>query len=68
MNSTRIYIPPDDGILDHFACEVCDHLGGEYAGPEVKHGLAGFLKVIAQAYANTLNHKESSFELDTGIE
>jgi hypothetical protein len=61
---TVTYVPPDDRTLDRFAFAVCDHLGDDYSHPDVKRGLAAFLKVATLAYAHQLNREV----LDNGDE
>ena len=60
MSKTITYLPPDDNEWDQLAFQVCDHLGGEYDRPDIKHGLAGFLKIAAQAYVHHLNVSQTA--------
>ena len=57
MSTSLTYIPPDERTLDRFAFAVCDHLGEAYTHPDIKRGLAAFLKVATLAYAHQLNRE-----------
>jgi hypothetical protein len=57
--STRLvtYEPPSPETLERFAHDVCRELGPDYTAPEVVHGLAHFLNVVAQAHTKQLNRQ-----------
>ena len=63
--STRLvtYDPPSPEVLERFAHDVCRELGPDYTAPEVVHGLAHFMKVIARAQANALNQVNQGGEI-----
>jgi hypothetical protein len=54
-------------VLVHFAQSVGDRLGAEYADPDIVHGLADFMSVIARVLAAGLNRKRTA-EVDRGVE
>ena len=66
-NSNAKYYPPAHDVLVHFAQNLGNELGGEFAEWEVVHGLADFMTVIAEVLANDLNRKHGE-PFDNGIE
>jgi len=61
------YYPPKHEVLVHFARDLGNELGGEFAEWEVVQGLADFMTVIAEVLANDLNRKFNA-EFDNRIE
>lgn len=49
------YVPPPDDVLEDFAHEVCQPLGGKYTDRDIERGLADFLKVIARILTKNMN-------------
>ncbi len=66
-SSDAKYYPPQADVLVHFAKQMGDELGGEYAEHDVVHGLADFMGVLAKVLADDLNRKRDS-EFDNRIE
>jgi hypothetical protein len=60
------YEPTSPDVLEHFARDVCQELGGEFATHDTIRGFANFMKVIARATANHLN-QEAGNEVDNSI-
>lgn len=61
------YYPPNHEVMVHFARDLGNELGGEFAEWEVVQGLADFMTVIAEVLANDLNRKFNA-EFDNRIE
>jgi hypothetical protein len=57
------YVPTSPDVLEHFARNVCEELGGDFANRETVRGFANFMKVIARATANHLN-QQAGHEVD----
>lgn len=53
------YVAPPADVLENFAHQVGQGLGGEYADPEVERGFADFLILISRILANNLNRDPS---------
>jgi hypothetical protein len=66
-SSTGKYYPPSHEVLVHFARELGNELGGEFAEWEIVQGLADSMSVIARVLANDLNRKHNA-EFDNRIE
>ena len=49
------YVAPPAELLEDFAHQACQGLGGEYADPEIERGFADFLILISRILANNLN-------------
>ena len=49
------YIAPAANVLESFAHQVCQSLGGEYAGREVERDFADFMILVSRILANNLN-------------
>jgi hypothetical protein len=66
--SSRVihYEPTSPDVLEHFARDVCQELGGEFATHDTIRGFANFMKVIARATANQLNQQAGN-EVDNSI-
>ncbi len=64
---TPKYYPQTYDVMLHFAQNVGDDLGGEYANREIVQGLADFMQVIAETLANNLNRKHAA-EFDNRID
>ena len=56
-NVEYVALPAD--VLEDFAHQSCQGLGGEYADPEVERGFADFLVLISRILANNLNRDPS---------
>lgn len=65
--SNAKYYPPKHEVMVHFAEQVGAELGGEYADPDIVHGLADFMSLIARVLADDLNRKRDN-EFDNRIE
>jgi hypothetical protein len=61
------YYPPSHEVLVHFAQNLGNELGGEFAEWEIVQGLADSMSVIARVLANDLNRKHNA-EFDNRIE
>ena len=61
------YYPPAHDELVHFAQQVGQALGEDYTDPDIVHGLADFMGVIAQVLAHELNRKRRG-EFDNAAE
>jgi hypothetical protein len=61
------YLPPSQDVLVHFAQTVGAELGPDYADPDIVHGLADFMGVVARVLANEKNRKVQG-EFDSRIE
>jgi hypothetical protein len=53
------YVSLPANVLEDFAHQACQGLGGEYADPEVERGFADFLLLISRILANNLNRDPS---------
>jgi hypothetical protein len=60
------YEPTSPDVLEHFAREVCQELGGDFATHDTIRGFANFMKIIARATANQLNQQAGN-EVDNSI-
>jgi hypothetical protein len=55
MKQNVEYVAPPADVLEIFAHQACQGLGGEFANSEVERGFASFLILISRVLANTLN-------------
>ena len=55
MKQNVEYVAPPADVLEIFAHQACQGLGGEFADSEVERGFANFLILISRILANTLN-------------
>lgn len=55
MKQTIEYVAPPADVLEDFAHQVCQRLGGEFADPEVERGFADFMILISRILAKNLN-------------
>ena len=55
MKQNIEYVAPPADVLENFAHQVCQSLGGEYADPEIENGFADFLVLVSRILANNLN-------------
>ena len=53
------YVAPPADVLEDFAHQACQGLGGEYADPEVERGFADFLVKISRIFAKNLTRDPS---------
>ena len=53
------YVAPPADVLEDFAHQACQGLGGEYADPEVERGFADFLILISRILAKNLTRDPS---------
>ncbi|MBN1452946.1 MAG: hypothetical protein JW963_18150 [Anaerolineales bacterium] len=53
------YVAPPADVLEDFAHQACQGLGGEYADPEVERGFADFLAKISRILAKNLTRDPS---------
>lgn len=67
MTDRTKYYPPTRDVLVHFAQDLGNELGDDYADWEVVQGLADSMNVIAKVLANDLNRKFNA-EFDKRIE
>lgn len=55
-----VYSPPSPEVIEAFARQVCQHLGGECLDHEIVNGLATFIKIVGAIQANHLNRQSAS--------
>lgn len=61
---SKKYYPPAHDVLVHFARQVGDELGEDYADPDIVADLADFMSTVAKVLASDLNRKRGG-EFDT---
>jgi hypothetical protein len=59
MKQNVEYVAPPANVVENFAHQACQSLGGEFADPEVERGFANFLIVVSRILANNLNRDPS---------
>jgi hypothetical protein len=59
MKKNIEYVAPPADVLEDFAHQACQGVGGEYADPEVERGFADFLVLISRILAKNLTRDPS---------
>ena len=61
------YVPPSHDVLVHFAQSAGEALGAAYAAPDIVHGLADFMGLVARLLAQDLNRPRAG-GVDSGVD